>query len=92
MGRLTLDPCPSLQVVKEADVPADMLFLAGSDKASNAAFFETASLDGETNLKQKECYQDTKGACTAAELAEFSRTSYVKCERPNERWERQQHC
>lgn len=74
-----------LQVVKETDVPADILFLAGSDKASNTAFVETASLDGETNLKQKECCQGSKAACTAAELGDFSRTSYVKCERPNER-------
>jgi magnesium-transporting ATPase (P-type) len=76
------------QVHKDADVPADMLFLAGSDKATDAAFVETASLDGETNLKQKECYKGTKAACTAAELAEFSARCYVKCARPNDRWAR----
>jgi magnesium-transporting ATPase (P-type) len=75
-------------VYKEADVPADVLFLAGSDKATDAAFVETASLDGETNLKQKECYKGTRAACTAAELGAFSRTSYIKCARPNDRWAR----
>lgn len=73
------------QVAKDADIPADLLFLAGSDKATNAAYVETASLDGETNLKQKACYADSKAACTAADLAEFAQTCYVKCEGPNER-------
>lgn len=70
---------------KDADVPADILYLAGSDKATDAALVESASLDGETNLKQKDCYKGTRAACTAAELADFSSTSYVKCARPNDR-------
>ncbi len=74
-----------MQVYKDADVPADLLFLAGSDKATDATFVETASLDGETNLKQKECFKGTRAACVAADLAEFSRTSYVKCGRPDDR-------
>ena len=77
--------CCALHVYKNADVPADILYLAGSDKATDAAFVETASLDGETNLKQKECYKGTRAACTVAELAELSSTSYVKCARPNDR-------
>ncbi len=74
-----------VQVVKDADVPADILFLAGSDKATNSAFVETASLDGETNLKQMACYQGSKAACTAADLVDLSKTFYVKCEKSNDR-------
>ena len=78
---------PHLQVMQDADVPADLLFLAGSDKASNIALVETSSLDGETSLKQKACYASTKGVCTAADLSEISQTCFVKCERPNERYD-----
>ncbi len=73
------------QIEKDADIPADLLFLAGSDKASDAAHVETSSLDGETNLKQKSCYAATRAACSTADLLPFSRSCYIKCELPNER-------
>lgn len=39
--------------------PADLVLISSSDEGGKA-FIETASLDGETNLKPRNAYQDTQ--------------------------------
>ena len=59
------------QVIQDAEVPADLVFLSSSD-ANGLCFIETANLDGETNLKTKTNYTRTAGMRTADELAPFA--------------------
>jgi hypothetical protein len=61
------------------EVPADLLFLSTSDELG-VCHVETANLDGETNLKLKNCLQRTAHAHTADQLVDFE-----------ERWVLEQH-
>jgi magnesium-transporting ATPase (P-type) len=52
------------------EVPADLLFLSTSDELG-VCHVETANLDGETNLKLKNCLKRTSHAHTADQLVDF---------------------
>lgn len=69
-----------------SQIPADLLFLSSSDSA-DLCYVETANLDGETNLKLKYCYRGTKIVASAVDARTVAASSWVECEKPNERWE-----
>ena len=50
-------PYLPLKVVEDEFIPADILLLNSSD-SKGAAYIETKSLDGETNLKFKKVHKD----------------------------------
>ncbi|XP_028902498.1 phospholipid-transporting ATPase VA isoform X2 [Ornithorhynchus anatinus] len=61
-------------------VPADVLFLASSDPAG-MCHVETANLDGETNLKER---QVVRGFLEpGSEFNPLNFTSIIECEKPN---------
>lgn len=72
------------QVAAGSQIPADLLFLSSSDSA-DLCYVETANLDGETNLKLKYCYRGTKIVASAVDARTFAASSWVECEKPNER-------
>ena len=72
------------QVAAGCQIPADLLFLSSSDSA-DLCYVETANLDGETNLKLKYCYRGTKIVASAVDARTFAASSWVECEKPNER-------
>jgi hypothetical protein len=72
------------QVAAGCQIPADLLFLSSSDSA-DLCYVETANLDGETNLKLKYCYQGTRIVASAVDARTFAASSWVECEKPNER-------
>ncbi|KAL3133538.1 hypothetical protein ABBQ38_007389 [Trebouxia sp. C0009 RCD-2024] len=67
-----------------SQIPADLLFLSSSDSA-DLCYVETANLDGETNLKLKYCYRGTKIVASAVDARTVAASSWVECEKPNER-------
>ena len=69
-----------------SQIPADLLFLSSSDSA-DLCYVETANLDGETNLKLKYCYRGTKIVASAVDARTVAASSWVECEKPNERQE-----
>ena len=73
-----------LQVHRDAQIPADLMFLSSSDK-DDLCYMETANLDGETNLKLKYCYAATKIVGSAVDMRNFAASSRIECERPNEK-------
>ncbi|DAZ93603.1 TPA: hypothetical protein N0F65_003653 [Lagenidium giganteum] len=75
-----------LQIRNREVIPADVLILAVSEPAGEAAsgicYVETKSLDGETNLKLRQAIPPTMSfLANAAEL--LSLRGVVKCEQPN---------
>ncbi|KAK9820083.1 hypothetical protein WJX72_005942 [[Myrmecia] bisecta] len=73
-----------VKVKRDAEMPADLVFLASSD-VGNLCYVETANLDGETNLKLKYCYAATQHMNSAAALQAFAVSNVVQCEKPNEK-------
>eukprot|EP00241_Pyramimonas_parkeae_P000712 CAMPEP_0114248118 /NCGR_PEP_ID=MMETSP0058-20121206/13395_1 /TAXON_ID=36894 /ORGANISM="Pyramimonas parkeae, CCMP726" /LENGTH=1017 /DNA_ID=CAMNT_0001361489 /DNA_START=230 /DNA_END=3280 /DNA_ORIENTATION=+ len=74
-----------VQVFRDEEIPADMVFLSSSHPQS-MAYVETANLDGETSLKLKTAYKRTSG-CRAM-LSDLSAhegfaEGYLECELPN---------
>eukprot|EP01025_Chloroclados_australasicus_P048093 TRINITY_DN5435_c0_g1_i1.p1 TRINITY_DN5435_c0_g1~~TRINITY_DN5435_c0_g1_i1.p1 ORF type:complete len:1141 (+),score=150.88 TRINITY_DN5435_c0_g1_i1:186-3608(+) len=69
-----------IKVRRDQEVPADMVLLSSGD-SDHLCYIETANLDGETNLKIKNCYPGTQ----ESEL-DFSQCKdlYVKSELPND--------
>ncbi|XP_046903497.1 LOW QUALITY PROTEIN: probable phospholipid-transporting ATPase VD [Hypomesus transpacificus] len=61
-------------------IPADMLLLYSSDP-HGVCYIETANLDGETNLKQRQVVRDLLQQ--GSELAPESFNSRIECEIPN---------
>ncbi|DBB09563.1 hypothetical protein WJX82_007159 [Trebouxia sp. C0006] len=79
-----LQPGDLVKVAAGCQIPADLLFLSSSDSA-DLCYVETANLDGETNLKLKYCYRGTKIVASAVDARTFAASSWVECEKPNER-------
>ncbi|PNW71492.1 hypothetical protein CHLRE_16g656500v5 [Chlamydomonas reinhardtii] len=71
-----------VKVMNDTEIPADLVFLSSSD-AGDICYVETANLDGETNLKIKNCFSKTAGKHLADELKEFAEDSVIRCELPN---------
>lgn len=79
-----------MQLLSDDIIPADLLFLHSSDPL-NICYIETANIDGETNLKQRQvapgCGKHRGEEDAAAEveskfsLADFTGTLY--CEEPH---------
>ncbi|KAM9330395.1 phospholipid-transporting ATPase VD [Gastrophryne carolinensis] len=63
----------------DEEVPADMVLLYSSDP-DGICHIETSSLDGETNLKQR---QVVKGCVMDSELDPEKFSSKIQCEKPN---------
>ena len=63
-------------------VPADVLLLSTSDD-NGLCFVETAELDGETNLKVRQCLVDTQRALRSddSQISHFN--GRIECELPN---------
>ncbi|XP_011618230.1 phospholipid-transporting ATPase VD isoform X1 [Takifugu rubripes] len=61
-------------------IPADMLLLHSSDPRG-VCYIETANLDGETNLKQKQVVLDLQVQGDSMNLDSFH--SRIECEKPN---------
>lgn len=61
-------------------IPADMLLLYSSDP-HGVCYIETANLDGETNLKQRQVVLDLPSQGGEANLENFQ--SRIECENPN---------
>uniref|UniRef100_A0A6Q2YWF5 Phospholipid-transporting ATPase n=1 Tax=Esox lucius TaxID=8010 RepID=A0A6Q2YWF5_ESOLU len=61
-------------------IPADMLLLYSSDP-HGVCYIETANLDGETNLKQREVVRDLPQQCS--ELTPENFHGRIECENPN---------
>ncbi|GLC49980.1 hypothetical protein PLESTB_000329300 [Pleodorina starrii] len=71
-----------VKVVNDTEFPADIVFLSSSDPG-NICYVETANLDGETNLKIKNCFSKTTGKNLADDFKEFAEYYSVRCELPN---------
>ncbi|KAJ7991044.1 hypothetical protein DPEC_G00293160 [Dallia pectoralis] len=61
-------------------IPADVVLLHSSDPRG-VCYIETANLDGETNLKQREVVRDQPQRCS--ELTPENFTARIECEDPN---------
>uniref|UniRef100_A0ACB8E818 Phospholipid-transporting ATPase VD n=1 Tax=Sphaerodactylus townsendi TaxID=933632 RepID=A0ACB8E818_9SAUR len=62
------------------EVPADMVLLYSTD-ADGICYIETSSLDGETNLKQRQVVKGFEDQVSEIDPEDFS--SKIECERPN---------
>jgi len=69
-------------VAKDEFFPADLLLLSSSN-ADEICYVETMNLDGETNLKRKQCLKMSSGLNTEHSLKKFK--ALIKCEDPNEK-------
>ncbi|CAD7702859.1 unnamed protein product [Ostreobium quekettii] len=73
-----------VKVVRDQEFPADLLFLSSPDD-DGLCWVETANLDGETNLKLKNCYPASKACQQAEQLAKELGGKRLECECPNEK-------
>ncbi|GLI63173.1 hypothetical protein VaNZ11_005942 [Volvox africanus] len=71
-----------VKVVNDTEFPADIVFLSSSEP-TNICYVETANLDGETNLKIKNCFTQTAGRSLADEFKAFADGYSIHCELPN---------
>lgn len=62
-------------------IPADLLLLSSSDPLG-VCYVDTASMDGETNLKTKDAFSATKSVCTSPETCSTLQCQ-VKYEAPS---------
>ena len=69
-----------VKVQDGAYFPADLVILS-STKEQGMCYIETASLDGETNLKVRSAISQTSGLTDEKDLADF--VGKIKCEEPN---------
>ena len=69
-----------VKVQDGAYFPADLVILS-STKEQGMCYIETASLDGETNLKVRSAISQTSGLTDEKDLANF--VGKIKCEEPN---------
>jgi phospholipid-translocating ATPase len=72
-----------VELVRDDQVPADLLLLSSSSGENDGAcFLETASLDGETNLKRRIACECTVDNCATREGAAVLKGT-VNCEPPH---------
>ena len=75
-----------LVMVKDEEFfPADIILICSSD-AKGKAYVNTMNLDGESNLKEKNCVVDTKEIIKRAEDLVGLRV-YIECDQPNAAFE-----
>ena len=67
-------------VKDEEEIPCDMIVLS-SNNPSGICHVTTANLDGETNLKAKDCLTQTKHLQSPDSLKDFR--AIIECEKPN---------
>lgn len=72
-----------LKIRKNEELPADMVALKGSDP-TGFCHLDTMNLDGETNLKQKATFKQTKGL-TEEDVLQMK--GKMTCDKPNARLE-----
>lgn len=65
-----------IKVVKDEQIPADILCIAAPKKCKNIVYISTMNLDGETNLKERVIQFDI------ASVNEFQGS--INCDMPNE--------
>ncbi|KAM0945984.1 putative P-type phospholipid transporter [Dioscorea sansibarensis] len=70
-----------VRVEKDEFFPADLVLLS-SNHDEGICYVETMNLDGETNLKTKQCLQVTTMLCSDHSFQKFK--ALIKCEDPNE--------
>ncbi|KAJ4961095.1 hypothetical protein NE237_021005 [Protea cynaroides] len=70
-----------VKVEKDEFFPADLLLLSSS-YSDGICYVETMNLDGETNLKVKQCLEATAALQDESSFQKFK--AIVKCEDPNE--------
>ncbi|XP_073690210.1 phospholipid-transporting ATPase VD isoform X2 [Garra rufa] len=63
-------------------IPADMVLLHSSD-SNGVCHIETANLDGETNLKQRQVVRDLLQQEQGSEFVPENYSSLIECENPN---------
>lgn len=71
-----------VKVEKDEFFPADLLFLSSSFD-DGICYVETMNLDGETNLKRKQCLEVTKALHNEHSFQKFK--ALIRCEDPNEK-------
>ncbi|KAK8960095.1 putative phospholipid-transporting ATPase 8 [Platanthera guangdongensis] len=71
-----------VKVTKDEYFPADLLLISSSSE-DGCCYVETANLDGETNLKRKQCLSVTSAVQGAHSFQKFK--GLIKCEDPNEK-------
>eukprot|EP01026_Neomeris_dumetosa_P071035 TRINITY_DN7145_c1_g1_i1.p1 TRINITY_DN7145_c1_g1~~TRINITY_DN7145_c1_g1_i1.p1 ORF type:complete len:1115 (-),score=152.45 TRINITY_DN7145_c1_g1_i1:270-3410(-) len=69
-----------IKVARDEEIPADMVMLTSGD-SDNLCYVETANLDGETNLKIKNCYRGTQDL---GQDFDGCKNLVIKSELPNE--------
>lgn len=69
-----------LKIHNDEEVPADIVILSTSD-ADGACYIETRNLDGETNLKVRQCLKATSKIKRSRDLEQA--VFKVECERPH---------
>ncbi|XP_075259797.1 phospholipid-transporting ATPase IF-like isoform X5 [Convolutriloba macropyga] len=69
-----------VQVDINDEIPADLVFISGSTGAEGTCYVTTANLDGETNLKEFVCHQET--ACLDSVEQLRSLNVLIECEQP----------
>ena len=57
-------------VTEEERFPVDLILISSSSKDENS-FIETASLDGQKNLKPRCAYSSTQKYCTLETISQF---------------------
>lgn len=72
------------QVRANEEVPADLVLLSTADP-EHLCYVETANLDGETNLKIKQCWGGYVNSKSVQDFEPFVTTCKVGCEPPNPR-------
>lgn len=73
-----------VKVLDGHEFPADIVFLSSSEP-TGVCYVETANLDGETNLKIKNCFGPTMGKHIAEDFKEWASQYHIRCELPNPR-------
>jgi len=71
-----------VRVKNKQFIPADLVILASSE-SQGMCYIETASLDGETNLKIRQSIEETTFLETQESLSTFK--GHIDCEQPNNR-------
>jgi phospholipid-transporting ATPase len=71
-----------VKVVKDQFIPCDLVMLSSSEE-QGSCYIETSSLDGETNLKNRQALGETLALRSAEQVARFG--ALLHCELPNNR-------